>query len=56
MNPNSWMPKIFMDSVDKSDFYIFVFSRNILARLDEVYSMSIIFLCHIQLLGSFSWD
>ena len=32
------MPWIFMDSVEKSAFYIYVFSRNILARLDAVYS------------------
>ena len=32
------MPRIFMDSVDKSAFYIYAFSRNKLIRLDAVYS------------------
>ena len=38
IDPNSWMPRIIMDLVDKSAFYIYVFLRNILARLDVVYS------------------
>ena len=32
------MPRIFMDSVDKSVFYIYVISRNKLARLGKGYS------------------
>ena len=32
---------LFMDLVDKSAFYIYVFSRNILARLDAVYSSKV---------------
>ena len=37
------MPRIFMDSLDKSAFYIYVFSRtNILSRLDAVYSTYIL--------------
>ena len=42
LNPHSWMPTIFMDSVDKSAFYIYtMFSRNILLWLDSAYSTSL---------------
>ena len=40
IDPNSRMPGIFMDLVDKSAFYI-IFSRNILTLLDAVYSTRI---------------
>ena len=43
IDPNSRMPRIFMDSLDKSAFYIYVNSRNILERLDAVYSMFVLF-------------
>ena len=33
--PNSRMPRIFTDSVDKSAFYIYVISRNKLAGLGK---------------------
>ena len=38
IDSNSRMLKIFMDSVDKSSFNIYVFSRNKFIRLDAVYS------------------
>ena len=37
IDPNARMPRIFMDSLDKSAFYIiYMFSRNIFIRLDAV--------------------
>ena len=39
INPNARIPRIFMDSVDKSAFYICVFSRNKFIWLDAVYSI-----------------
>ena len=36
IDSNARMLGIFMDSVDKSAFYIYVFLRTILARLDAV--------------------
>ena len=38
IDPNSRMPRIFMDSVDKLTFYIYVISRNKLAWLDKSYT------------------
>ena len=38
IDPNSRMPRIFMDSVDKSAFYIYVISRNKMAQLGKGYS------------------
>ena len=38
IDPNARMPRIFMDSVDKSAFYIRMFSRNKYICLDAVYS------------------
>ena len=38
MDRNARMPRIFMDSLDKSALYISVFSRNIFIRLDAEYS------------------
>ena len=39
IDPDSRMPRIFMDSVDKSAFYIYVFSSNKMARLGKGYSI-----------------
>ena len=38
IDPNSRMARIFMDSLDKSAFYIYVISRNKLTRLGKGYS------------------